>query len=102
MTYSVSLNESLSIGDVVYSGSDASVGGIVTSIDRPLKSIVIDTTQVPEPVIPLEESFTMFVKNASAESNGLRGDYMVFTLTNENVSPAELFAVKTEVFKSFP
>jgi hypothetical protein len=102
LTYDVSINESLSIGDIIYSGSTASVGGVVTSVDRVENKVVIDTTQVPTPVVPEFGDFTMFVKNASAESNGLRGDYMIFTLTNGSVSPVELFAVKTEVFKSFP
>jgi len=44
----------------------------------------------------------MFIKNSVAESHGVLGHYCVFTLENDNTNKVELFAVESEVMKSYP
>ena len=44
----------------------------------------------------------MSVKNTTAESNGLLGHYLEFTLTNETTAPTELFAIGTDAMNSDP
>lgn len=46
--------------------------------------------------------FTATVKNSVAESNGLLGHYGEITLTNTKSTAVELFAVASNVMKSFP
>lgn len=98
---SMKINESLNIGDIMYHGNGV-LSGVVVGINRTTNTVVINTTSLPDCTIPPVGDFTMFVKNAVAESNGVRGDYMVFTITNSSTSKTELFVVQAEVFKSFP
>lgn len=53
------------------------------------------------PVGPLKY-FTASIKNSVAESNGILGHYGEITLTNTKSTPVELFAVTSNVMKSFP
>lgn len=46
--------------------------------------------------------FTVSVKNSTAESNGILGHYGEITLTNTKSTAVELFAVTSNVMKSFP
>ncbi len=46
--------------------------------------------------------FTVGVKNSTAESNGILGHYGEITLTNTKSTAVELFAVTSNVMKSFP
>ena len=47
-------------------------------------------------------NYIMTTKNLVAESHGILGHYGVFTLTNSSTEAVELFAVKSEVMKSYP
>lgn len=111
----VSIGNILSVGDLLYTNSAGIVTliGVVTDIveDYPNGDnyLVVDTTienppgtpigSVPSPSVPL---YFLFIKNGTAESHGILGHYNVFTLTNNNVNPVELFFVESEVMKSFP
>jgi hypothetical protein len=44
----------------------------------------------------------LFIKNSVAESHGVLGHYAVFDLTYSENTKVELFAVESEVMKSFP
>ena len=44
----------------------------------------------------------MYVKNTVAESHGIRGHYMKYTLTSEDRFPSELFSVVSDVMMSNP
>ena len=75
--------------------------GTVQSINVDLPNgvnnlVVSGTVAVPD------VSFILYVKNQVAESHGVLGHYCVFTLTNDDTEAVELFAVKSEVMKSFP
>jgi len=52
--------------------------------------------------VPNPGDFIFCVKNSIAESYGLKGYYASLRLTTESTDPCELFAVNTEVVKSFP
>ena len=42
---------------------------------------------------PNNGDFILFVNNTVAESYGMRGYYMEFTLSNNDTTPVELFSV---------
>jgi len=52
--------------------------------------------------VPAVGNFIMFVKNAVAESYGARGYYMQVLLENTSSTAVELFAISSQVFKSYP
>ena len=101
-----------SIGDSIYYGVPAAVInpvylGQITSINVDIPSL-INTIVVQQDVagggdLPsVDVNYVMSTKNLVAESHGILGHYGVFTLTNINTGPVELFAVKSEVMKSYP
>ena len=94
-------------GDAIYYASPGATTitpvfvGTVQSINVDLPNgvnnlVVSGTVAVPD------VSFILYVKNQVAESHGVLGHYCVFTLTNDDTEAVELFAVKSEVMKSFP
>ena len=55
--------------------------------------------------IPIQDAYFLYIKNPIAESHGILGHYCEFTLTlpvGKATNPTELFAVESEVMKSFP
>jgi hypothetical protein len=105
----ISIGNIISIGDYVYFGHPSpSFAGQVTAInvDLPngINQIVINNAMVSPVSIPIpgNVNFFFYVKNSVAESHGVLGHYCVFTLTNSLKSKIELFAVESEVMKSFP
>ncbi len=102
----VSIGSIISIGDLLY----IKAGGVVTLIGKVTDKtediangenyLVVDTTAGNLP--PTTSVYYFFIKNATAESHGILGHYAVFTLTNNNTDSVELFAVESEVMKSFP
>jgi len=94
--------KSLSVGDYVYHNTSAPTSvGAVTSIEVDIPS-GINRINVSGTVPVTDEVYFFFMKNSIAESNGILGHYCVFELTNTSTSPVELFAVESEVMKSFP
>ena len=63
---------------------------------------------MPEPgsgvagVPPVIGGYIFYFKDVVAESHGARGYFMQFTLSNNNTTSVELFAVGSSVMKSFP
>ena len=114
----ISIGSILSIGDKLYFISPAStlppappspatptLCGTVTAvnIDLPnsVNQIVVDTTAGCYTSSGATDYF-MFIKNQIAESHGILGHYCEFVLTNSSTEATELFAVESEVMKSFP
>jgi len=112
-----SIGSILSVGDTLYFISPAptppptppspatpTLCGTVTAINIDLPAgvnqIVVDTSAGAIP--PGQADYFMFIKNQIAESHGILGHYCEFTLTNTDTTATELFAVETEVMKSFP
>jgi hypothetical protein len=90
----------MSVGDLLYvvpSGTPL-VSGQITA----LTSNSITIVMVVGGTIPLAGNFIMFVKDAVAESYGARGYYMETTLTNTDTEAVELFAISSQIFKSYP
>jgi hypothetical protein len=63
---------------------------------------VVDTTVTGGSVPPIADAYFLYIKSSVAESHGVLGHYCVFTLENNNTSKIELFAVESEVMKSYP
>tara|TARA_R100000742_G_C4279530_1_gene104352 strand:- start:2734 stop:3525 length:792 start_codon:yes stop_codon:yes gene_type:complete len=83
-------------------GVPVEIGPILTiSGDR--KTITVDAVNLlpPGSVIPAA-AYILVLKDAVAESYGATGYFLEFTITNDNLSPVELFTVDAEVFKSNP
>ena len=90
----------MSVGDLVYvvPVSTPLVSGQITALTTNSITMVV----VVGGTIPVAGNFIMFVKNSVAESYGARGYYMEATLTNTDTDPVELFAISSQVFKSYP
>tara|TARA_R110002110_G_scaffold193122_7_gene401616 strand:- start:3724 stop:4560 length:837 start_codon:yes stop_codon:yes gene_type:complete len=98
----------ISIGDYLYFivGGVPSFAGVIEQINvnipGGINTIVINNTGGA--AIPAVVTFFLAIKNATAESHGMTGHYCEFTLTLPNTFTAasELFAVESEVMKSYP
>lgn len=105
----ISIGSIISIGDYVYFGHPNPLfAGQVTAINVDLPNgvnqIVIDNAMITPPSnpIPGNVNFIFYIKNSVAESHGVLGHYCTFTLENDSTSKIELFAVESEVMKSYP
>jgi hypothetical protein len=107
----ISIGSIVSVGDSFYFSlppyQDLSFGGIITdiNIDIPngINEVVINQG-VPGTVfpIPIQDAYYLYIKNSVAESHGVLGHYCVFNITNNLSSKVELFAVGSDIMKSFP
>jgi len=90
----------MSVGDLLYvvPSTTPLVSGQITALTSNSITIVI----VVGGTIPVAGNFIMFVKDAVAESYGARGYYMETTLTNTDTEAVELFAISSQIFKSYP
>jgi len=106
----VSIGSIISIGDYLYfsvpSYTTISLAGVVTNIqvDLPnnINRITISTSVTGSSPITINDAYILFIKNAEAESHGLLGHYCIFTVTNTSTTATELFAIESEVMKSYP
>jgi len=112
----VNIGTILSIGDLVYTKDNTLITLIgkvinkVVDIQNGDNYLIIDTTIENPPgsgnvignLPTIRNAYYFFIKNGTAESHGILGHYAVFTLTNDNTGAVELFAVESEVMKSFP
>ena len=98
----------LSVDDYFYflSGNTPVYAGTVTSINKDLRrgvnNVVIDTSPAGTTPIPSTAESFLYIKNSVAESHGVLGHYAVFNLTYTKDTKVELFAVESEVMKSYP
>ena len=105
----IQIGNILSVGDYfyflsatnqpVYAGN---VTAINTDLRRGVNNVVIDTSPAGTTSIPTNVETFLFIKNSIAESHGVLGHYAVFELTYSKNTKVELFAVESEVMKSFP
>jgi len=103
----ISIGGIISIGDYIYFDAAAmNWAGIVSKInvDYPagINNIEIDATPPGTVAIPGDVNYFFYVKNSVAESHGVLGHYCVFDIVNGSSGKIELFAVQSEVMKSFP
>ena len=99
ITFTEPLGSILSIGDAIYAKTTPELVGYVTSMTA--TTITVDASAAGA-YIPVQGNFIMSYKNSIAESHGVLGYYMEFTLTNSNTSPVELFSVGSDIMKSYP
>ncbi len=97
-----------SVGDIVYftiapfnTVMTPSKAGEVLSVDRVNNTITLNNTSTSLPASGTD-AYIMLIKNSIAESHGILGHYAEFTLTNTNTAAVELFAVDSDIMKSFP
>lgn len=93
-----SVPNNINVGDKLYVNSIPApeLVGTITAVGS--NYIEVDTVLVS----PAAGSFMFAGKSPVAESTGLKGYYASVTLTNTQTDPVELFAVNTEIVKSFP
>lgn len=99
LTFTVPLGNIVSVGDLVYYGATPTLGGKITAIAPNV--LTIDTT-IAGGSVPSNGDFICFVKNTVAESHGLLGHYLQYTLENSNTEKVEMFAVRSQVMQSYP
>lgn len=105
LTFSSNVGSIFAIGDNMYrnNGGVVQFVGSITGIDN--NTITVDTTAVVNGdtgTIPVVGNFMFVLKNSVAESYGATGYYMKYTLTNDSVGFVELFAIGSNLFKSYP
>lgn len=106
----VSIGSIVSVGDYLYfsvpSYTTISLAGQVTNIEVDLPNninrISYTTSTTGSVPITINDPYILYIKDAEAESLGLLGHYCVFTLENTSTLPTELFAVESQVMKSYP
>jgi len=107
----IAIGSIASIGDYLYyalppSYSTPVLCGQITNIVQNYPAgdnyFVVNTTITGGSVPPIQNAYFLYIKNSVAESHGVLGHYCVFTLENDNTSKVELFAVQSDVMKSFP
>jgi hypothetical protein len=99
------ISTTLSVGDFLYQGAGSgSIIGQVTAIDLIGNVVTInnDTAVITSLTPATDTDFTYYVQNATAESHGLVGHYLEITLSLLSGAPAELFAIKSDIMKSYP
>lgn len=106
----VNIGNIVSTGDNLYSAvppyTTPTLVGTIENIEVDLSAsinrITVDATVSGGAVPATQDSFILYIKNQEAESHGLLGHYMEFTLQNNSTVSTELFAVESEVMKSSP
>ena len=88
----------ISIGDVLYSSSNGAYTKVGVITAKTNTSVTVDS----ELSTPSQGQFMFVAKDTVAESYGLKGYYANIKLTNSGTTPVEVFAVNSEVSKSFP
>jgi hypothetical protein len=93
-----SVPSNINVGDTLYyqSTGDPVKVGVVTQLTS--TSINVDNVLSS----PSVGDFMFVAKPSVAESNGLKGYYASVKMVNEETGPIELFAVNSEISKSFP
>ena len=105
LLFNFSLGSIVSIGDTVYFGATPTLGGTITAIDDTLLTISLTSDGSCGTIAgtaPVNGNHILYFKDAVAESYGARGYYMEVSLTNTTTTAVELFAITSEVFKSYP
>lgn len=102
----IQLNSQMSIGDAIYAGSGSTLGfvGVLTSTNVTSTQNQINLNLTGGTYTPVAGDFVMYFKNAQAESLGVMGHYTEITLTLPSTvtTASELFAIESELMKSYP
>lgn len=106
----VQIGAIVSVDDLIYffTNADATptLAGKITEINvnypNGVNNLKIDTSIAGTTPIPSADVFILYVKNSVAESHGVLGHYCTFNITNDSTSKIELFAIESEIMKSYP
>lgn len=108
----IAVGSIISIGDLLYYFNSPSttplLAGKVTNITvnypNNLNQITITTTVPGYITVPIatQNAYFLYVKNSVAESHGVLGHYCTFNIQNYSNAKIELFAIQSDVMKSFP
>lgn len=106
----VSIGDIISIGDMAYYSlppyTTPLLFGQVVAIDVNYRTgvnrIKVDTTITGATIPAIQDPYILYIKSSVAESHGVLGHYCVFTLDNSEDNKVELFAVESQVMKSYP
>ena len=115
MTLNFSVNplvsiSSVNIGDYIYFSEGAfttiSFSGQVTNVEINIASginrIFVNTNFTESVIISEAAPYILALRNTEAEDVGMLGHDLILTLENANTTATELFAVESEVIKSYP
>lgn len=94
------------VGDMLYFGTGTpTLAGQITAVNvnaqAGINQLVVDTT-VTGGNMPTQPSYFVVARNQVAESHGVLGHYALTTLTHPGRTQGELFAVQSDVMKSYP
>lgn len=95
------IDNMLSGGDILYVKSspvDLEIGPVI-SINRTTNVITVGN---PAAISVVGNGFFFYYKNPQAESSGVRGYFMEFTLKNNSREAVEMFSLGSSVMKSYP
>jgi hypothetical protein len=106
----IELDTMMSVGDMMYFlnilTNTPFLAGQIEEINinpqQGINQVVIDTTTAGSSPIAGQEIFFFYIKNSIAESHGVLGHYCVFDIVNTSTTKINLFAVESEVMKSYP
>ena len=106
----IKIDNIMSVGDMLYFAlppyNQPLLAGQVQSVNVDLlngiNQIQIDTSISGTTPISIQDAFFLFIKNSLAESHGVLGHYCVFDIENDNTEKINLFAVESEIMKSYP
>jgi len=103
------ISDGLSVGDFLYQDSNniGELKSIAKFIDNGVHisnrlTINNDTAVYTSLTAAQDNVFVYFVQNTAAESHGLTGHYLDVTLSTIANGPIELFAVQSDIMKSYP
>jgi hypothetical protein len=103
----IDIGNIVSVGDYLYFGTSVpQLAGQITQVNvnypAGVNNLVVNTSIPGTVAIPSNTEFFLYIKNSISESHGVLGHYCKFTMENSSTGKIELFAVESEVMKSFP
>jgi len=103
----VSGNPVGSIGDNLFFGTTTptfcgQVTAVNINIQAGINQLIVDTTVTGGAVPPTATQFFLYAKNSTAESHGVLGHYAKTTLSHPGTTQAELYAIQSDLMKSYP
>jgi hypothetical protein len=99
LTFSFNIGSGISAGDTAYKISGSNTLVLLGEVASHTSNTI---TLVSTAVAPGAGDVIVYVKNSQVESYGARGYYMDLTLTNNDTTETEIFAVTSNVFISKP
>lgn len=107
----ITIGSIISVGDYLYYALPPNysapllfgqVTDIIVNLKTGINRLIVDATIPSASIPPIQDPYSLYIKNSVAESHGILGHYCKFVLTNSNSSKVELFAAESEVMKSYP